>query len=161
MCCGLLGCSAQCGLSRGRAEALQPAPQAHHGSRNHLHAHNHTCRWGNRKSLVEDPAAAGIDVRGELLKYYRYAVFATVSVCVLLGRAEGRRGRLQPQQRRQVPACVLRSRSRPTHRMVAGRPACTARREQYSAERMNLVVLGGEGLDTLQEVGGRLPVVHA
>jgi nardilysin len=27
--------------------------------------------WGNRKSLVEDPAAAGVDVRGELLKYYR------------------------------------------------------------------------------------------
>lgn len=82
VCCGLLGCSAQCGLSRGRAEALQPAPQAHHGSRNHLHAHNHTCRWGNRKSLVEDPAAAGIDVRGELLKYYWYAVFATVSMCL-------------------------------------------------------------------------------
>jgi len=27
--------------------------------------------WGNRKSLVEDPAAAGIDVREELLKYYK------------------------------------------------------------------------------------------
>ncbi|KAL4440115.1 hypothetical protein ABPG75_003116 [Micractinium tetrahymenae] len=50
--------------------------------------------WGNKKSLVEDPAAAGIDVRQELLKYYR---------------------------------------------------------EQYSAERMNLVVLGGEDLDTLQQ----------
>ena len=29
-------------------------------------------------------------------------------------------------------------------------------REQYSAERMNLVVLGGEPLDTLQQVGGRV-----
>lgn len=27
--------------------------------------------WGNRKSLVEDPATAGIDVRQELLQYYR------------------------------------------------------------------------------------------
>ncbi|EFN52789.1 hypothetical protein CHLNCDRAFT_138430 [Chlorella variabilis] len=50
--------------------------------------------WGNRKSLVEDPATAGIDVRQELLQYYR---------------------------------------------------------EQYSAERMNLVVLGGEDLDVLQQ----------
>lgn len=29
------------------------------------------CRWGNRKSLVEDPAAAGLDVRAELLRYYK------------------------------------------------------------------------------------------
>lgn len=50
--------------------------------------------WGNRKSLVEDPAAAGLDVRAELLRYYK---------------------------------------------------------EQYSAERMNLVLLGGEPLDTLQQ----------
>lgn len=28
-------------------------------------------RWGNRKSLVDDPAAAGLDVRAELLKYYK------------------------------------------------------------------------------------------
>lgn len=27
--------------------------------------------WGNRKSLVEDPAAAGLDVRAELLSYYK------------------------------------------------------------------------------------------
>ena len=50
--------------------------------------------WGNRKSLVEDPAAAGIDVRAELLRHYK---------------------------------------------------------EQYSAERMNLVVLGGESLEVLQQ----------
>lgn len=27
--------------------------------------------WGNRKSLVDDPAAAGIDVRAQLLSYYK------------------------------------------------------------------------------------------
>lgn len=27
--------------------------------------------WGNRKSLVEDPKAAGLDVRAELLRYYK------------------------------------------------------------------------------------------
>jgi len=39
------------------------------------HAHLGCCvgcrRWGNRKSLVEDPAAAGLDVRAELLQYYK------------------------------------------------------------------------------------------
>ena len=29
--------------------------------------------WGNRKSLVDDPAAAGIDVRQALLRYYKCA----------------------------------------------------------------------------------------
>jgi secreted Zn-dependent insulinase-like peptidase len=48
--------------------------------------------WGNRKSLVEGPAAAGLDVRAELLEHYR---------------------------------------------------------AQYSAERMKLVILGGEPLATL------------
>lgn len=27
--------------------------------------------WGNKKSLVEDPAAVGLDVRERLLEYYR------------------------------------------------------------------------------------------
>jgi nardilysin len=27
--------------------------------------------WGNAKSLVKDPAAAGIDVRAQLLQYYK------------------------------------------------------------------------------------------
>lgn len=49
--------------------------------------------WGNRKSLVEDPAAAGIDVRAALLEHYK---------------------------------------------------------KQYGAERMNLVVLGGQPLETLE-----------
>ena len=49
--------------------------------------------WGNRKSLVDDPGAAGIDVRSQLLDHYQ---------------------------------------------------------TQYSAERMNLVVLGGEPLDVLE-----------
>lgn len=54
----------------------------------------HKFGWGNRKSLVEDPAAAGHDVRAELLKHYK---------------------------------------------------------AQYSAERMNLVVLGGERMETLEK----------
>jgi secreted Zn-dependent insulinase-like peptidase len=27
--------------------------------------------WGNKKSLWEQPAAAGVDVREQLLEYYR------------------------------------------------------------------------------------------
>ena len=53
----------------------------------------HKFGWGNRKSLVDDPATAGHDVRAELLKHYK---------------------------------------------------------GQYSAERMNLVVLGGESMETMQ-----------
>ncbi|GAB4823775.1 hypothetical protein N2152v2_010821 [Parachlorella kessleri] len=49
--------------------------------------------WGNKKSLIEDPTARGLDVRDRLLDYYK---------------------------------------------------------AQYSAERMRLVILGGEPLDTLQ-----------
>lgn len=38
--------------------------------------------WGNRKSLVELPAAAGIDVRSQLLQYYRQAHTRSVSAGV-------------------------------------------------------------------------------
>ncbi|KFM22670.1 Insulin-degrading enzyme [Auxenochlorella protothecoides] len=49
--------------------------------------------WGNRRSLAQEPAAAGVDVRGGLVRHYT---------------------------------------------------------QQYSAERMNLVLLGGETLDELE-----------
>lgn len=34
--------------------------------------------WGNRKSLWEDPHAAGIDVRKDLVAYYRQAAAGTM-----------------------------------------------------------------------------------
>lgn len=49
--------------------------------------------WGNRRSLAQEPATAGVDVRGGLVRHYT---------------------------------------------------------QQYSAERMNLVLLGGETLDELE-----------
>jgi secreted Zn-dependent insulinase-like peptidase len=51
----------------------------HHQHRNHLYTNNPQSKpghvyskftWGNKKSLWEAPAAAGLDVRDELLKYY-------------------------------------------------------------------------------------------
>lgn len=48
-------------------------------------------------------------------------------------------------------ACLSR------HPSPAATVPCALRREQYSAERMNLVLLGGEPLDTLQQVGLPLP----
>lgn len=42
----------------------------------HTAADGHMFRkftWGNRKSLVEQPAASGIDVRQRLLDYYKCA----------------------------------------------------------------------------------------
>lgn len=40
----------------------------------HTSRQGHLCRkfaWGNRKSLMEDPGVAGIDMREELLTHYR------------------------------------------------------------------------------------------
>ena len=39
--------------------------------------------WGNRKSLVEDPAAAGLDVREALLAYYRCDAVRAVLCCAV------------------------------------------------------------------------------
>jgi secreted Zn-dependent insulinase-like peptidase len=39
--------------------------------------------WGNRKSLVDDPAAAGLDVREALLAYYRSGTVRAELCCVV------------------------------------------------------------------------------
>ena len=39
--------------------------------------------WGNRKSLVDDPAAAGLDVREALLAYYRCGTACAVPCCIV------------------------------------------------------------------------------
>lgn len=72
--------SDSCRLSQLRSATAQPGHPAHKFG------------WGNRLSLAEEPAAAGLDVREQLLSYYK---------------------------------------------------------QQYGAERMNLVVCGGESLDQL------------
>ena len=104
--------------------------------------------WGNRKSLVEGPAAAGLDVRAQLLQYYRWGGWAGGQVGEYR-YVEGGWGNC---------ACPLFIPPPPAATVAALH--CTAfllagRREQYSAERMSLVVLGAEDLDTLQQVGWR------
>lgn len=64
-----------------RLTKKQPATQAHSTNQHSNHFYNTNPQskpghvyskftWGNKKSLWEAPAAAGLDVRAELLKYY-------------------------------------------------------------------------------------------
>ncbi|KAJ9521784.1 hypothetical protein QJQ45_015286 [Haematococcus lacustris] len=75
--------------------------------------------WGNKRSLWDQPRAAGINVRQAVLDYYHHPQAWPAACCLL-------------------PVAAA------TH---------------YSAERMSLVLLGGEGLDTLQ--GRRLYLMPA
>jgi nardilysin len=44
--------------------------------------------WGNKKSLWDEPKAAGIDIRGEILKHYeKHYTAERMSLCVLGGES--------------------------------------------------------------------------
>eukprot|EP00798_Chlamydomonas_sp_ICE-L_P021127 gene21127-28014_t len=77
--------------------------------------------WGNKKSLWDEPQAAGIDIRSEIVKYYNW----------------GNKKSLWDEP--QAAGIDIRS------------EIVKYYNKHYCAERMSLVVLGGETLDELQQ----------
>ncbi len=99
--------------------------------------------WGNKKSLWDQPLAAGLDIRQHIQDYYKQVhshMLALASGAHQRARVLGSRG-----------AQLCDGAGALTCHVVA---PSVGRRKHYGAERMNLVVLGGEDLDTLQ-VGWR------
>lgn len=100
----------------------------------HTARENHVYRkftWGNRRSLVSLPVEKGIDVRLELVNYYK---------CVPLSSAPGPTGCLSSKT-----SIMLHI----WHQVSDFNWAFL--RQHYGAERMSLAVIGGEPLDLLQQ----------
>ena len=109
--------------------------RSHTARAGHLYRH---FTWGNRKSLVVQPAEAGIDVRQRLLSYYKCDLRATVHRKTI---------RLSYNFFPWDGLLVC-----PASDVLYGQCVRPERlcREQYSAERMTLAVLGGDSLETLE-----------
>lgn len=104
---------------------------------------------------MEDPQQAGVDVRSHLLRYYRQAAARAALPPPGWSASSSVRVPCSPPLccLRMTPACLLTD---ACLCLPNPPPTPARRREQYSAERMNLVVLGGDPLDTLQQWAAEL-----